>query len=246
MATNPQVFVHVDDRTFAVDDINYQPADVGGVPQAEVLLPKYQIGGSTIDTMFDHSDQNFINAVEAAVASDANLHYRFDGNTSKQISLETINDKDNPTLRCIYEQLLGHDPIYCEMMRKRKITADQAAADQAAADKAAADQEDTVEVWYMYSTERVLLATPIFENANKEALRDSIVSTGLTTNEANAYQRFVDSNPDAKTVIRTRYVVQTTYDDSGTDPLFRANVEEIREPAIELPDMHIAFPIVKS
>ena len=235
MGVNPHVYVHVDEDHFGIKGIFFEDADsnVANPPATEVPVPNYRIGNQPpIPSLFDHSSELFQKSVAAVTASDDNLTYRIDGVPAKSITLTEINSSE--TTKCVFEQLLAHDPIYCEAMKAR-----------ASARFVEQQQQSTSTIYHRYVEEDTVLPTSEISNANRFTLLDDIDKLGIYENEADAFHAFSESVQDPKAVILQRYLVHVSYSDDPT-PEYKADITLVPGVYEEFANLQLCLPIVRS
>ena len=82
------MYVYVDTDTFAIERIQYRPADIDGVAQGVINVPKFRIKGEgEIDNLYNHESPIFQDAISAVVENDANLTYYLDADDEKTVRL---------------------------------------------------------------------------------------------------------------------------------------------------------------
>lgn len=230
MAGIAQVFVHVDTDTFAIEKIQYQPPDVidpqgNPVEQTKVNVEKFEIDNSEIDNLYNHADPTFDLCIVAVEDFRDALIYLLDGNTARAVNLKN-NIENTEINRCIFSQLLEHDPIYCEVRRRQaqKVT------------------EFRTFYQYIVAGEKPTTTDVYVEAESFEARATAVSNLGVFESEAEAYTHFTGNVANAgKTPALLKYCVKAGHISGDPNP-FKARVL-LMPSGLDLEGLQVCLPV---
>ena len=236
MSVQPQVYVHIDSDSFAVERIQYQEADVDGVEQPKQNAPNYNISGEgDIDNLYDHGSDIFIQAVNAVVEDKSNLTYYIDGDSDKSVNLETIlNDF---ALACGFRQFLQHDPVYCDAQLRENEFEIEASLKETT---------NVTYVKYVEDADKLESFDNLYESDNRYDVQSLVEKIGLSVNQSNSYVKFAHANPNPIDLVLQTYCVKYYYDtrDSADTKPYKARVVLLPQAVYIIPEMEACIPIV--